>query len=128
MRYTYNYWLDKISQIVPNSVLRGTFYIMPIFLILIFVWMTIVNYKVNDEYFNNNIHGKVDTIILTDEGFNYRIDSIWYLIKHPIVNHIEIGDLIEKDAKSLRITIKNNRETKVDGEVRGNIIFYKIEK
>lgn len=126
IKSTYHYWLNKLDKVFPIAKLGVFFGAFVIISVIIFIALSLKGSGLNEEYYNANLKNKVQEIELKDNGFHYKINSSWYLIKHPIVNYIELGDSIIKEPQSLRIQVKNQSKVKWDKEVKKNIVFRKV--
>lgn len=123
MKSAYNFWLNKLNKVFSIRKMEMFFGIIVFFIIAAFLIMSIMTNKENKEFYNIRLVGTVRKIDLRDNGFYYKIDLDWYLIKHPIVSQIALGDSIIKEPKSYHILIKNNYEIKWNKSVRKNIVF-----
>jgi len=119
----FNYWKGVLDKIIPAQY-QG--YIFLLSLIIIALALTLNNNekdKNNQDFYKLELKSRISEIIEKEDGFHYRIDSNWYLIKHIIVKHISIGDSILKDSNSLDIIIKGPKRIKWNSAVNRDIIF-----
>lgn len=126
IKSTYYYWLNKLDKVFPIAKLGVFFGVFVVISVIIVIALSIKGSGLNKEYYDANLKNEVQEIELRDNGFHYKINSSWYLIKHPIVNYIEVGDSIIKESQSLHIQIKSLSKVKWDKEVRKNIVFRKV--
>lgn len=124
----YKHLLSQVNKVFPISKWNYFFIPITIIILLYIINISLNGNNLNKEFFNLKLKSTITNIERRENGFCYNIDSNWYLIKHPIVNYIEIGDSILKDPKSLDILIKNNVEVKWNREVKKNIVFQKLNK
>ena len=123
LRSNYNYWKGVLDKIIPLKY-QGYFFLLS--LIIIALAMALNNSeknKSNQDFFNLELKDRISEIVEREDGFHYRIDSNWYLIKHIIVKHISIGDSIHKDSNSLDLLIKGPNSIKWNSSVNKDIIF-----
>lgn len=123
LRSSYNYWKGILDKLIPIKY-QGYIFLLS-FLIIIPMWIigSLEKDQTNKIFYNLELYGKVNDIILKENGYHYKIDSNWYLIKHIIVKHIEIGDSIIKESNSLDIIIKGTNKIKWNSNVKKNIYF-----
>lgn len=119
--------LNEIDKAFPIDKMNYFFIPFIIIITLLFSYLSIVEARRNDDFFPKSFTTKIVEIEHRDNGFHYKLDTNWYLIKHPIVEHIAVGDSILKEPQSLYLLIKNTFEVKGEGEVSKNIIFQKVD-
>jgi hypothetical protein len=117
---------DKADKVFP--IRKWNYLYIPFIFIAIiyFSYLSINEGRTNDDFYSLRLKAKTEKIEQRQNGFHYRLDTTWYLIKHPIVNYIVLGDSIIKEPQSLHIQIKRQSKVKWDKEVRKNIIFRKV--
>jgi hypothetical protein len=90
------------------------------------IFSLIESNTMNETFYGIDLSDKVESITLEENGFHFKIGKNWYLLKHPIVNYLSIGDSILKKPNSLYVKVKDsNNKVKWESEVRKNIIFSK---
>ena len=123
---TFNYWQEKIDSIIPQKyniyIFLGAF----IIIVLTQILNAPDNEKLDQEFYKFELVDRINEINHKENGFNYKIGASWYLIKHPLVNHMSVGDSIFKDSNSFYLVVRNNNIVIWDSEVRKNIIFRRV--
>jgi hypothetical protein len=126
LKSVYHDWLNKVEKIIPINIQGKLFLIGFLIIITTFFINILETRKLNKEFFNLKLVNKIDNITFNKSGYHYKINKNWYIVKHPIVNYLSVGDSIIKDSNSLYVKIKNKNEIKWDSEVRRNIIFFQV--
>ena len=123
LRSSYYYWKGVMDKIIPIKYQGYIFLLSFIIIIPFWVMDNLENDEINKRFYQLEINGIVSDIVHKENGYHYKIDSNWFLIKHIIVKHIEIGDSIQKDSNSLELLIKGTNNIKWNSSVKRNIYF-----
>lgn len=117
---------DKADKVFPIKKWNYLYIPFLIIVVIYFAYLSIKEGKTNNDFYSLRLKSKTEKIEQRQNGYHYRLDTTWYLIKHPIVNYIELGDSIIKEPQSLHIQIKRQSKVIWDSEVRKNIVFRKV--
>lgn len=124
--FTLYYWYNKYQKEIPSSVSRKIFYSSLFIILVMIIFSLIESNTINKTFYKLDLSDKVENIILEENGFHFKIGKNWYLLKHPIVKYLSIGDSILKKPNSLYVIVKDsNNVVKWESEVRKNIYFSK---
>jgi len=123
---TINYWQVKIDSIIPGK--YNIYIFLGAFIIIVITQLFNApdNEKIDQDFYKLELVERINEINHKKNGFNFRIGTSWYLIKHPLVDYMSIGDSIFKDSNSLYLIVRNNNIVRWDSEVRKNIIFKRV--
>lgn len=123
LRSSYYHWKGVMDKIIPIKYQGYIFLIGFIIIVPMWIMDNLEKDEINKKFYQLELNGRVGDIIHRENGYHYKIDSNWYLIKHIIVKHIEIGDSIQKDSNSLELLIKGTNNIKWNSSVKRNIYF-----